>query len=251
MGILTRHIPNSSQTTSCSYHRTHKPVHQPANMKTAAVLTTALAAATQAVPILNLGNQGGLLDLNLGPGSGLNLELGKGGLDLGDLGVNLDLDLDLALGGKKGRYFTSAYQVLATPDQVVNMMNEKTGGLEGARGLYTFGINSHKDVICYKIVITGFQGEYQSPAKTATHLHQADKGLSGPPRIAFPNPQGDKVRVSKGCLQGPFTTGIIANGQDTGTGFTLKQIEENPSNFNVDVHSSLAVPGAVRGQVMH
>merc|ERR1712000_64099 len=224
MGILTRHIPNSSQTTSCSYHRTHKPVHQPANMKTAAVLTTALAAATQAVPILNLGNQGGLLDLNLGPGSGLNLELGKGGLDLGDLGVNLDLDLDLALGGKKGRYFTSAYQVLATPDQVVNMMNEKTGGLEGA---------------------------YQSPAKTATHLHQADKGLSGPPRIAFPNPQGDKVRVSKGCLQGPFTTGIIANGQDTGTVFTLKQIEENPSNFNVDVHSSLAVPGAVRGQVMH
>ncbi|KAI6781405.1 uncharacterized protein J7T54_002298 [Emericellopsis cladophorae] len=228
-------------------------------MKTAAVLTTALAAATQAVPILNLGNGrgnkggllGGLLDLDLDLGSGLNLDLGKGDLNLGDLDVDLDLDLDLALGGKKGKYFTSAYQVIATPDQVVNTMNEKTGGLEGTKGLYTFGINSNKDVICYKIVITGFEGEYQSSAKTATHVHQADKGMSGPPRITFPDPQGDKVRVSKGCLQGPFTTGIIVDGQDTGRGFTLKQIEENPSNFNADVHSSLAVPGAVRGQFKH
>ena len=38
------------------------------------------------------------------------------------------------------------------------------------------------------------------------------------------------------------------NGQDTGTGFKLSQIEANPSDFMADVHSSLAVPGAVRGQ---
>ncbi|KAG9256453.1 uncharacterized protein F5Z01DRAFT_510844 [Emericellopsis atlantica] len=221
------------------------------------------AAAT---PILNLGkgndNKGGLLgglldlnlDLDLGSGSNLDLEEGgkKGGLDLDlDLDVDLDLDLDLGLCGKKTKYFTSAYKVLATPDQVVNSMNEKTGGLKGAKGLYTFGINSDEDVICYKIILTGFEGEYQSPANTATHIHQADKGMSGPPRIAFPNPQGDKIRVSKGCLQGPFTTGVIANGQDTGVGFTLKQIEADPTNFNADVHSSLAVPGAVRGQLKH
>lgn len=40
----------------------------------------------------------------------------------------------------------------------------------------------------------------------------------------------------------------MANGQDTGTGFKVSQIEENPSGFFADVHSSLAVPGAVRGQ---
>ena len=47
---------------------------------------------------------------------------------------------------------------------------------------------------------------------------------------------------------GPFTTGLVMMGKDTGEGFTLKQIEENPSGFMADVHSSLAVPGAVRGQ---
>ena len=47
---------------------------------------------------------------------------------------------------------------------------------------------------------------------------------------------------------GPFTTGLIQNGKDTGEGFKLSQIVENPSGFFADVHSSLAVPGAVRGQ---
>jgi hypothetical protein len=41
----------------------------------------------------------------------------------------------------------------------------------------------------------------------------------------------------------------MVNGQDSGVGFTLKQIEANPKNFNADVHSSKAVPGAVRGQL--
>ena len=49
--------------------------------------------------------------------------------------------------------------------------------------------------------------------------------------------------------KGPFTTGLKADGQDTGTGFKVAQIEDNPSAFMADVHSSLAVPGAVRGQL--
>lgn len=70
--------------------------------------------------------------------------------------------------------------------------------------------------------------------------------------IAFPNPtllEGGR-RNSVGCLRGPFETGIKgADGKDTGEGFHVKQIEANPSNFFTDVHSSLAVPGAVRGQL--
>ena len=38
------------------------------------------------------------------------------------------------------------------------------------------------------------------------------------------------------------------NGKDTGEGFKVKEVEDDPSNFMADVHSSLAVPGAVRGQ---
>lgn len=70
--------------------------------------------------------------------------------------------------------------------------------------------------------------------------------------IAFPNPIdiGNDFRRSLGCVKGPFRTGINGtNGQDTGTNFTVQQIEDNPEGFFTDVHSSLAVPGAVRGQL--
>ena len=79
-------------------------------------------------------------------------------------------------------WFTSTYSVIATPDQVVNATNQYTGGLVGAKGYYNYGINSHQNVICYNITLTGFRGDYESPATTATHIHEAPKGKSGPPR---------------------------------------------------------------------
>jgi hypothetical protein len=135
------------------------------------------------------------------------------------------------------------------------MMNEPTGGLEGARGIYEFGINSDIDLICYNITLIDVTGDYQSPADTATHIHNSELGMSGPPRIAFPNPvivEGSNIRSSYGCLQAPFVTGLTGadNVTDTGSasGFTLADIEANPSAYNADVHTTDAVPGAVRGQ---
>jgi len=101
------------------------------------------------------------------------------------------------------------------------------------------------------------RGAYQSPAKTATHIHQAAVGRAGPPRLAFPNPVnsagelGDdlELRYSYGCLKGPFTTGILANGTDTASGFTIKALEENPTGFFADTHTAEFVAGAVRGQL--
>ncbi|OUE14665.1 hypothetical protein CMMCA002_00780 [Clavibacter michiganensis subsp. michiganensis] len=95
-------------------------------------------------------------------------------------------------------------------------------------------------------------GEYQSPAKTATHIHQAAVGKAGPPRIAFPNPvdAGNGTRTSSGCMQGPFTTGIMnAQDQDTGTSFTVAQIEADPASFAADTHTASFTAGAVRGQL--
>lgn len=69
--------------------------------------------------------------------------------------------------------------------------------------------------------------------------------------MAFPNPVGDESYANSiGCITGPFRTGLNTTGTttDTGASFNVKQIEDNPSGFNADVHSSLAVPGAVRGQ---
>lgn len=78
--------------------------------------------------------------------------------------------------------FTSTFHVVATPDKVVDSQNNYTGGLQGSSGIFRFGINSNENVICYNITITGFRGDYQSPARSATHIHEAAVGKSGPPR---------------------------------------------------------------------
>jgi hypothetical protein len=147
--------------------------------------------------------------------------------------------------------FTSAFTVMATPDQVINNDGVAAPGQEGATGRFTFRINSDLEIICYDITLEGVSGDYMSPAKTATHIHQANAGQPGPPRIAFPNPTpvGDGPRTSSGCLQGPFTTGVMANGADTGDGFSLAAIEANPAGFSADSHTVDFPAGVVRGQL--
>lgn len=149
--------------------------------------------------------------------------------------------------------FSSTMLTNATPEQVVDGTTP-TGGLAGASGTFSFGLNAATDTICYNITLNNFQGDFASPATTATHIHEAAAGQSGPPRIAFPNPvaMGDPaagVMNSVGCMTGPFTTGVMMEGADTGAGFTVAQIEANPAAFFADTHSSLAMPGAVRGQL--
>jgi hypothetical protein len=148
--------------------------------------------------------------------------------------------------------FSSMQAINAVPEEVVNG-TEATGGLAGASGTFHFGINSAMNMICYNITLHNFQGEFDSPATTATHIHEAARGASGPPRIAFPNPEpvgaDSVVRNSAGCLKGPFTTGVMVDGKDSGEGFHVSMIEANPTAFMADTHSSLALPGAVRGQL--
>lgn len=159
-----------------------------------------------------------------------------------------------AAGDANGLFsFSSTMLTNATPEQVVDGTTP-TGGLAGASGTFNFGLNSVTDTICYNITLNNFQGDFASPATTATHIHEAASGQSGPPRIAFPNPVavGDPaagVMNSAGCIKGPFTTGVVMEGADTGAGFTVAQIEANPAGFFADTHSSLAMPGAVRGQL--
>lgn len=148
--------------------------------------------------------------------------------------------------------FTSAFVVNATPLEVIGTNGVPAPGEPGAAGTFEFRINSDLEIICYDITLTGVTGEYQSPAKTATHIHEAAVGQPGPPRIAFPNPvdDGSGTRTSSGCVQGPFTTGVVANGADTGTGFTLAQIEANPAGFTGDTHTAAYTAGTVRGQLV-
>ncbi len=147
--------------------------------------------------------------------------------------------------------FTSAFTAMATPDAVINSDGIPTPGTPGASGTFTYRINSDLEFICYDIALSGVTPPFQSPAKTATHVHQAAAGQAGPPRIAFPNPEDDGSGrlVSSGCLQGPFTTGVVVDGADTGADFTLAQIEADPSSFFTDTHTAASPAGAVRGQL--
>jgi CHRD domain len=147
--------------------------------------------------------------------------------------------------------FTSAFTVIATPGAVVDANGAPAPGQAGSGGQFTFRLNSDLDIICYDITLTGVSGDYMSPAKTATHIHQSVAGMSGPPRIAFPNPApvGDGPRATSGCLQGPFTTGVVRDGMDTGTGFTVSQIESDPAGFAADAHTVDFTAGVVRGQL--
>lgn len=177
---------------------------------------------------------------------------------LTSLTLNINLGQDLAAANAEANAaeqlftFTSTHFVNAVPEQVVDGTTA-TGGLAGASGTFNFGINSAANMICYNITLHSFEGEFESPATTATHIHQAARGASGPPRIAFPNPEPmegkPEVRNSAGCLRGPFTTGVMVEGKDSGEGFHVDMIEADPAAFMADTHSSLALPGAVRGQL--
>ncbi|KUJ18421.1 uncharacterized protein LY89DRAFT_781475 [Mollisia scopiformis] len=146
--------------------------------------------------------------------------------------------------------FTSTYHVVALGSEVRNGTTPAPGPKD-AVGFFDFGINAETDTICYNITLLNVSGTPQSPAKTATHIHAASRGASGPPRLAFPNPVGDdKRRSSIGCMTGPFTTGLNgADGKDTATGFRVEMIEANPARYFTDFHSNLFTLGVVRGQL--
>lgn len=145
--------------------------------------------------------------------------------------------------------FDATFSLIALPDQVVSNTSVPVPGQPSARAYYSFGLQASTNTICYNITLLGVTGEYLSPALTATHVHESARGKSGPPRIVFPNPVGDdKRRISVGCLTGPFRTGILVAGKDTGEGFHVKKIVDAAEGFNADVHTRGYPAGAVRGQ---
>lgn len=149
-------------------------------------------------------------------------------------------------------YFTSAYSAMAVPDEVVDSEGEPSPGEEGAMGDFMLWVNSDTDVICYEISLEGVTGGYESPAVTATHIHESAAGEAGPPRVAFPDPQpeGEEPRMSSGCMEGSFMTGVEDDdGNDEGEGFTLSQIEADPAGFAADVHTENHPDGVVRAQL--
>jgi len=137
--------------------------------------------------------------------------------------------------------FTSMFTAMGTPDLVLDADSVPTPGEPGATGTSNYRINSTDDIICYDITLPGVTPPFQSPARTATHIHEGAVGQAGPPRLAFPNPEGSgDPLTSEGCTQGPITTG---------TGSTLDRIEADPAAFFTDSHAATFTAGALCGQL--
>ncbi|KAN0065818.1 hypothetical protein ACQY0O_000948 [Thecaphora frezii] len=168
-----------------------------------------------------------------------------------------------------GRYvarpsrFTSGLYAHATPGAVIAANGSAVAGQPGAVGRFSIYLNSDHETICWDISLEGVTDSYESGARTGTHIHQALAGAYGPPRVALPNPTffeflaGEEIRNSKGCIQGPFTTGVntsdaTINSTDTGSasGFRVRDLENNPGLFYADVHTTAYPEGAVRGQFL-
>lgn len=148
--------------------------------------------------------------------------------------------------------FTSMFTAEATPDTVVDEDGESVPGEEGASGTFNLMLNSDEEIACWEITLDGVTPPYESPARTATHIHESPEGVQGPPRLSFPDPEEDDDGMlrSSGCVQGPFTTGLDDDDDvDTGEGFTVSQIEDDPSQFYGDTHTEEYPAGAVRGQL--
>jgi len=147
--------------------------------------------------------------------------------------------------------FTSTLTSTATPDAVRDDVGKPVPGQPGAEGKFVLRINSKLDIVCYDITLTGVTLPYESGARTATHLQEGKPDESGYVRMVFPDPQGppDGPLTSKGCLKGPFTSGVVLRHGDTGRGFTLAMVERNPPEWFVDVHTKEFRVGAVRGQL--
>ncbi|MCC5949893.1 MAG: CHRD domain-containing protein [Nitriliruptoraceae bacterium] len=143
--------------------------------------------------------------------------------------------------------FTSMWSIPADADQVPG-----DGGEPGATGRFDLRMDAATDTICFDLELRGVTPPYESPAETATHIHQGPTGEAGPPRVVFPDPEmhDDGTLTSTGCVAAPFVTGLSPDGSDTdhGADFTVAALEADPTAFYVDTHTSEYPDGAIRGQ---
>lgn len=78
--------------------------------------------------------------------------------------------------------FTSMFTSTTSPGMVVNAEGMPAPGPDGATGTWNYRLNSGMEIICYGITVSGISVNYQSPARTATHIRTAAGGVPEPRR---------------------------------------------------------------------
>ena len=144
---------------------------------------------------------------------------------------------------------TSTWSIAADPDQVVG-----AGGEPGATASLRADLRQrrrggllpdHHRRRVRRLPVAGGHGQ-PHPRGTGGPGRPAAGRVRQPGAGRRDDPDG--VRTSSGCAVTPQFTGTAANGVDNGRGATLADIEADPADYYVDVHTEGFAPGAVRGQ---
>lgn len=147
-----------------------------------------------------------------------------------DFYVNVHTE-DHPAGATRGQLFTIETTLLAdmTGDQEVQ------GGAEGAGG-FAFLVTSREDPqqVCHLTFAFGLM----SPI-TASHIHEGEVGQPGPPVVTLVPPQ----EVEEGFA---FVIACIEGVDEA----LLDDIEANPRQYFVNVHTEEHQAGAIRGQLL-
>ena len=135
--------------------------------------------------------------------------------------------------------FVIGFSWAATPQTkfaVLSGGNEvNDDGVAGAgdtngRGSATILIDSDRGTVCFAIAVTAIG------APVAAHIHKAATGQNGSIVVTLTPPSAGSPGASSGCV-----SGVAKN--------LLLNIQNNPSNYYVNVHTEDFGAGAIRGQL--
>lgn len=141
----------------------------------------------------------------------------------GQEGAETEMGADTAMTGQEpmsgmGDMGGESFEVSLTGDAEVPGPGDPEGSGEAS-----VEINMEEQQVCYEIELEGIE-------PTAAHIHSGSAGASGPPVVTLNLPA-----EMSGCVDADSTT--------------LAQIQQNPSGYYVNVHTSEYGAGAVRGQL--
>ncbi|MCF4121392.1 CHRD domain-containing protein [Antribacter sp. KLBMP9083] len=119
---------------------------------------------------------------------------------------------------------------VAAPNSVpLNVGQEVTGSNTGASGSFTYTIDG--DQLCYTLVARNL-----SVPAVAAHIHQGPRHVATPPLIPLEFGATTSFSVSD-CLT--FDAAVLAD------------VEANPRDYYVNVHTPTFPGGEIRGQLTH
>jgi hypothetical protein len=103
-----------------------------------------------------------------------------------------------------------------------------------ATGTILLTLNPGQGKICYDMSVMNLIGMPVPVAGTAAHIHEAPAGQNGPIKVGLPVP-----------LARNFTTqNCVGASRDL-----IKDIMKDPENYYVNLHTSMFMPGEIRGQL--